>query len=377
MVVEPLPDNIYAQLAEDPDLDVRTHVAGVRFLPGSVRRRLVADGMPVVRVQAFRRWPRPVPDDVVELLMADPDLDVARVARLAHPRTAPAELVAGLTDEFAVDHLAGFMRMYDLTEAAAVIGLTPAVAAVVVGDRRVEIRVAVAENATLPADLVARLAVDPVPSVRRAVSMRPELTEEQRAAIDYEVRGEDRLIPPRWVYSSLDDLDLMSRCARSAHIGLRRFAALSPHLTPDLVAMLARDTDFAVRLLLCENHPATPADLLLRTYLEARVITRSDLLARPNFPRSGLADGAASDDPERRYLALLDPATTPAQVEGLSHDVDDNVRSAAARDRRLSFDRVRELLADPATAASAASNPSVPIRLMHDMLDDAGVAACR
>lgn len=114
--------------------------------------------------------------------------------------------------------------------------------------------------------------------------MRPDLAEEQRAAIAYEVRPENRLNAPRWVLRSLDDLTLMSRCARSAYIGQRRFAAYRPHLTPDLVNALAEDPDFAVRLLLCENHPDAPADLLLRTYLEAQVITRSDLLAKRNFP---------------------------------------------------------------------------------------------
>lgn len=91
-----------------------------------------------------------------------------------------------------------------------------------------------------------------------------------------------------------------------------------------------------MRLLLCENHPDAPADLLLRTYLEAQVITRSDLPAKPNFPRSGRARDATSPDPQRQHLSLLGPATTPEQVERLSHDEEQYVRAAAAGDRRLS-----------------------------------------
>ncbi|MER5336822.1 hypothetical protein [Micromonospora sp. NPDC002717] len=45
-------------------------------------------------------------------------------------------------------------------------------------------RAAAAADPSLPTDLVAELAVDPSPAVRLAVSMRPELSEEQRAAIN-------------------------------------------------------------------------------------------------------------------------------------------------------------------------------------------------
>lgn len=61
------------------------------------------------------------------------------------------------------------------------------------------LREALAGNPSLPPDLVARLAVDPEREVRRAVSARPELTEEQRAAIDYTVERSAGLGPLGWV----------------------------------------------------------------------------------------------------------------------------------------------------------------------------------
>ncbi|MEV5574684.1 hypothetical protein AB0L06_32005 [Spirillospora sp. NPDC052269] len=100
-----------------------------------------------------------------------------------------------------------------------------------------------------PEDVTDRLLTDPAPSVRLAVSMRPELTEEQRAAIDFHVGPKDFVRPPDWLWDRLDDLETMRRCATSAHLGLRRTAAYSPHLPADLVEFLT------------EHHPSPPPAL--------------------------------------------------------------------------------------------------------------------
>ncbi|MFJ7057836.1 hypothetical protein ACIQVA_08785 [Streptomyces microflavus] len=53
--------------------------------------------------------------------------------------------------------------------------------------------VPLALNPTLPADLAAGLADHEDPAVRLAVSARPELSEDERAAIDWRIEPEDRL----------------------------------------------------------------------------------------------------------------------------------------------------------------------------------------
>lgn len=231
-------------------------------------------------------------------------------------------------------------------------------------------RAAAAGDPRLPADLVARLALDPSDGVRLAVSMRPELTEQERAAIDYRVGRDDHIQPARWVTASRDP-DVLRRCARSGHVALRRSAAVNPTLPPDLVALLATDEDFAVRLLLCETHPAVPGQTVLDAYLQARTASRGRLLGHPAFPRAGLARLADSADPDARALVALDPSAPAELVERLSHDPHPAVRGRMADDRRLPPARVLELFDDPAVTGRAAASPHLPEPVMRRILADA------
>jgi hypothetical protein len=182
-------------------------------------------------------------------------------------------------------------------------------------------------NPTLPSDLVARLAVDDDPRVRLAVSARPGPTEEERAAIGCTLDPDERLDTLRWVWDARDDPEVLRRCATSAHTWLRRSAAVCRGLPADMVELLARDEDFAVRLLLAEYHPAAPPELLLDLYLHGSHRAVAMLAAKPQFPGAGLAARLANaDDPNARALVVRDPDATPAQIDRLSRDPVDRVR---------------------------------------------------
>jgi hypothetical protein len=122
---------------------------------------------------------------------------------------------------------------------------------------------------------------------------------------------EPRIAPAGWATRTRDP-EVQRRCVYSAHIGLRRGVAYNPYLRPDLIAVLAADDDFAVRLLLCENHADVPAETVLTTYLEARTATAGRLLHHPSFQRVGLARLAGSPDPGARAgrLESRSPART-------------------------------------------------------------------
>jgi hypothetical protein len=327
------------RLVEDPDFDVLCALAegpmtdALRFtslpplLPGWAYRRLMQRDARLIEFMAVSPW---VPGELREQLWPE---------KATAPGPAPDENTP--SDRGEVEAMAGSENAWTRARAAA--------------------------DPRLRANLVARLADDPSPMVRLAASMRPELSEEERAGIDYRAATEDRIEPARWATVTRDPQE-QRRCVYSAHVGLRRSVAYNPSLPPDLVAVLATDDDFAVRLLLCEHQAAVPSETVIDTYLKARVITRGRLLHHPAVKRVGLARLADSPDPDARCLVALDPEAPAETLERLSHDPHPAVRTSVASDHRLSRDRVLELFDDPATTGAAAANPHLPVPVMERIL---------
>ncbi|MGK5680177.1 hypothetical protein [Actinoplanes sp. URMC 104] len=228
-------------------------------------------------------------------------------------------------------------------------------------------RAEAAADPRLPADLVEQLAGDPANAVRLAVSMRPELTEQQRARIDYQVHSSDRVPLVRWARETQDPSE-QRRCVTSAHAGLRRSVALNPHLSPELMAALAADDDEDVRLLLVESQKAAPPETVLWVYARNLAITHSWLPDHPALAGYPFARLAEDPFPRLRALVTRDPATPPEVIERLSHDPDPAVRTEMARDRRLPVARVLELFEDHSTTEGAAANPRLPLPVMHSIV---------
>lgn len=269
------------------------------------------------RREAVRAW-EILPPGERSALLADPDSEVRRAAALGECRRD-----ALLTAELLRDpkSAAEALRRGLL--------LRPDAERCVTGRTHLA---ALAENPSLPADLVERLAVDADEAVRLVVSLRPELDEMRRMAIDFTVGDFDRGDGVQWVRDGLDDPEVLGRAAASAHPLLRRAAARSPHLALDLLRLLARVEDPVVENLLGIHHPDTPEEVLMRVYARLGG-TFSAWMAEthPRFPREGLAARYA-DHPDGNYrrLAVRDPAATPALIERLSHDPAVWTRQAAA-----------------------------------------------
>ncbi|MFI0977282.1 translation initiation factor 2 [Streptomyces sp. NPDC021093] len=259
----------------------------------------------------------------------------------------------------------------------------PDVVAALVAHPDPKVRLELAHRDDLAPEMVNSLARDPDPRVRTAVSLRSGLSEDERAAIDYTVNTDpdDEDFGPRahHLRPAPDPADT-ARYARSRHPLLRRRAAQDPGLPAALVALLARDEDPGVRMLLAHNHPAPPPELLLRSHLEHPSGTGGLLPEHPRFPVAGLAARfAEADAPAERRLAVLDPGLRPDTAGLLTRDPDPTVRAGAARHPRLPAERLLALLDDEELGAHAAANPALPVRVMYGLLSDqaAGPPASR
>ncbi|MDX3667215.1 hypothetical protein [Streptomyces europaeiscabiei] len=363
-VADPLPDETYARLLTAPDRVVREMAARSASIPGRVLVQYAGHEDPGVRKAVCRAWDALGPADR-EALLADPDAGVRRAAARQACRS----------DETLTDGVLAVVEPHERQDVWAEARLPRATAERLMDADDSDVRHALARNPALSPDLVARLSTDPEHRIRLAVSARPELTEDQRAAIAYEVGREDRLGPLAWVLALTGESAALRACATSAHRWLRRSAAWHPALPPDLVELLADDEDFVVRLYLCEQQPDAPAEALLRTVLEWHSYSSYDMVRMPQFPGKGLARYADDPDPALRRLVVHDPDAAPESIERLSHDESSWVQQQAAADPRLPATRIDALLRQWNLAGQAALNPALTEAEMHRLLDELGIPA--
>ncbi|MFF4041270.1 hypothetical protein [Streptomyces sp. NPDC001816] len=178
--VEPLPDRAYTRLLEHPPEHIRHEAVASPAVPAHILADLANHTDAFFRRASCRAWDR-LPEATREALLQDDDLDVRRAAALSvshedTDRTAwPAE---NLKDSWRMSEVLQIGRLRRELAEQQVAGPHPA---------------AVAANPSPRPDPVRQLAIHPDPHVRVGVSARWELTEPERAAIDYTLGPDARL----------------------------------------------------------------------------------------------------------------------------------------------------------------------------------------
>ncbi|MER5791635.1 PE-PGRS family protein [Streptomyces sp. NPDC001980] len=360
-----LPEDTCRELAADPSARVRCEAARLKGLPAELAVALATsepDGG-VRAVACVTAWPH-LDAAARTALLTDPYDTVRERALPLHHRDHPMPRPVYESGDVKREALESCRLERELAEHLARHGDAD--------ERR-----SLASNPRLDPDLVALLAGDQDPWVRWSVSVRADLTEEQRADIPVDFNPDGRYWPLDWVMALHDDPEAMSRLAASAHPLVRRSVARARHLPPDAVARLADDEDRVVQLFLAESCDDAPPEMLLRVWQwwTGSLTTPDRPRSHPNFPRQGLLRYADGPSPRMRRLALDDPESTPELVERLSCDPSDEVRHRAATDPRLSAVAAARLLADPHEhiRQAAALHPNLPVRLLTQLLRRGGV----
>ncbi|CAM5295472.1 hypothetical protein SAVIM338S_00370 [Streptomyces avidinii] len=363
-----LPAELTVRIAADPEARMRCVAAGLPGLPEATLLALAGDPDPRVRAAAMRpgNWPR-LSAGVRAAAETDPD----PLVREAFERATRVEAPLPTTVE-------GFLAEEDehrRARAAFTAPVDEGLAAFLVTHEDGSLRHDAARNPHVPKALAHALAADPEPSVRLAVSLRGDLTEEQRAAIDYVVPP-GRHGVPAWVKDRFGDPDALREIAASGHVLLRRAVTCAPELPADVIERLAADEDYYVKLMLCDYDHA-PHELLVEMFADWNGLSWATMVYRRNFAHPGLARFEDHPNVRLRYAALFDPQGGPELVERLTHDTHEMVRRHAAADPRLPLPRLVELLGTDGMARAAARNPALPPELMHELLDVAGVLRWR
>jgi hypothetical protein len=353
----------FADLARHPDVEVRADIAentntdaeSLAVLAGdaSPRVRRIAVIMASDRGLTFRAH-------LVRQLLADPDPKVQSCARSLESRlrgaaSTPAEPAPAT----------------EVPVPATEPDLPTAEAAALVASPDRGVRAEAAWNPRVPRSIALGLADDPDDTVRLRLSLREDLSDEQRQAIAYIVRDGYHTVPA-WIKALEGDPEALTRLAASPHVLIRRSVAKFEHLPAEAVTRLADDEDFFVKLTLCQNCAEAPHELVIEMYAWWHGKTWWFLQFHPNFARPGFAKYSTHVNMRLRMLSLRDPELSVPEVVRLTADPEVGVW--ALRDARVPTANLQAALLESTWALAVAANPRLPEAVMHALLDLAGVA---
>lgn len=332
------PPVLLARLARSPFQDVLAELAGRAELDQELLVDVFARGGARAKFTSLTNSCCP-PSVLVVIADSEDPLLVADAVR--HPNFPPsllAKILRGvswpdLPSDVALGVLANpSLSVPEMTEAIG--GSRPA--------DRVGVRVQLASNPALPAELAALLATDDFPAVRASLAGNPALSPGLVVLLAAD--------PDPWVrFSSAKRSDLPSVDRR------RLISELAGRYPDDTAALADLPPAVAIRL----------PGLVFRPGLLC-------LAANPSIPPALVSDLASSADRDVRRAALRNPTCPPDVLRLFTHDQDPGVRAAVARNPSTPTHVLEELSADVVrnVRAAVAGNPQSPLGVAETLLSD-------
>ena len=243
-------------------------------------------------------------------------------------------------------------------------------------------RLAVAEDADVPPDVLAMLARDAEVEVRSSVARNratpPEVLAMLAHDADVEVRSSvaGNLVTPAEVFASLAS-DTDEKVRRAVEFGRSFFAenpsriAGDPVTPPGVLANLACDANIEVRSSVARNS-ATPAEVLASLASDTEVQVRSYVAWNPITPAEALANLARDTSIQVRKSVGENPAASTETLTILMCDADPQVRSSVAKNRTTPAKIFAALATDADwwVRSSVAENPAAPVQALADLMHD-------
>jgi len=355
---EYVPEAAYALLARDPDPGVRREILYSSDVPGHVKLILAED--PALRTIVYLRYG----DDDQSLAAYHQMLTSADVAErklaLENTRHTPSASLIPLllADPETRDQAA---RQCPLTRTQAE-ELAP--------NPNPSTRRAVAANPNVPDDIALALAHDQDASVRRAVLYRSNIPIDLLNKIAEPVDSGQRTAHVDWLWDQRDNAELVAAYARSRSVVHRRTAAICPDLPADVLATLATDDDFGVRLMLAEQHPdEVPVELLTELVFTWNGYSSYNLVRNPRLPDESIDQLIRSDNSDHRWLAALSDRLTPEQTSQLAKDPDPKIAARVNPPPTPSLHEFQDLLTQGCCCnwSETARHPDLPVEIMWQL----------
>ena len=208
-------------------------------------------------------------------------------------------------------------------------------------------KVVVACDPRMPAELLGRLAADGAARVRACTAGNPST-------------------PPKSLMDLAENMGLAEDKGRFPG----RTLAYNPSAPPELLLHLARSEDAEVRKRVA-SHPNSPPGLLVRLVADRHILVRRNAAGNPNIAQELLSGLAEVTLRVRRSLA--ENASVPRELlERVTKHAETSIRGAAAENANTAPELLRLLAEDEDSdvRASVARNPNTPPELLGSLAAD-------